>query len=326
MKPKIILVLLIFGFIFFHAHSQNPKSDFKIVGYYSLKSAMLNSYAFPFKQITHVNLWFLNPDTVGNFNYDLTSLKPFLKKAHRKKVKVFFSIGGGGEHPYYHNLLKPGNRFALVQSFLSLAVQNDIDGIDVDLEGNDIDENYEPFVCELAQALKANNKMMSSAIAVYYKDQLSDKALAQYDFVNIMSYDRTGPWQPDKPGQHSSYNDAQEDLEYFGKERNLPKEKMVLGVPFYGYGFGPDTSTLPMTMNYKTIVASFHGSENSDEWKMANGMIMYYNGIPTIRLKTALSMEKASGIMIWQVEGDAKGRKSLLREIYRSARQNKKKL
>jgi spore germination protein YaaH len=28
-----------------------------------------------------------------------------------------------------------------------------------------------------------------------------------------------------------------EDLDYFGNVRNIPKEKLVLGVPLYGYGF-----------------------------------------------------------------------------------------
>ena len=48
---------------------------------------------------------------------------------------------------------------------------------------------------------------------------------------------------------------------------------------------------------------------------MPEGKILYYNGIPTIKQKTALAKEKASGIMIWQVKGDAKGNLSLLKAI-----------
>jgi len=118
---------------------------------------------------------------------------------------------------------------------------------------------------ELARALKLQQKLITSAIAVYYKDQFSDEALAQYDFVNVMCYDRTGPWRPELPGQHSYYADAVEDLEYFGTERN----------------------------------------------------------IPTIKKKTELAMEKVSGIMIWQVGEDARGSKSLLKVIYRTACEKK---
>jgi GH18 family chitinase len=190
-----------------------------------------------------------------------------------------------------------------------------LDGIDVDLEGSDIDENYENFVVELAGALKSRRKMITAAIAIYYKDALSDKALAQYDFVNIMSYDRTGPWKPDKPGPHSTYANALEDLEYFGTVRNIPKEKMTLGIPFYGYGFGPELTSPAISMDYRQIITDFPEAEFLDEFNMPGGKILYYNGINTIKRKTTLAKEKASGIMIWQLQGDASGAHSLLQAI-----------
>jgi GH18 family chitinase len=134
-----------------------------------------------------------------------------------------------------------------------------------------------------------------------------------------MVYDYTGPWRPEKPGQHSPYANAVTDLNYFGTERKIPREKMNLGLPFYGYGFGPEITSQPISMNYNEIVSKFHGSEVVDEWKMANGMIMYYNGIPTIKQKIELAKEKASGIMIWQLQGDARNRKSLLKVINKTA-------
>ena len=48
---------------------------------------------------------------------------------------------------------------------------------------------------------------------------------------------------------------------------------------------------------------------------MPGGKILYYNGINTIKQKTALAKEKASGIMIWQLQGDASGAHSLLHAI-----------
>ncbi len=56
-----------------------------------------------------------------------------------------------------------------------------------------------------------------------------------------MSYDHTGPWRPEKPGPHAPYEEAQAALAYFGVDRKIPKDKLVLGVPFYGYGFGPES-------------------------------------------------------------------------------------
>ena len=318
MKLKVKLLLLAIIVLSFSVKGQpaNDKSKFKVVGYYSLQSAMTDTLSkAPFDKVTHINLWFLNPDTLGNFTQDFSSLQPFINAAHAKNVKVLASIGGGSPHPYYHELLMDDKRAMFVTNLISVVTKYNLDGIDVDLEGGDIDENYEKFVVDLASVLRSKNKMITAAIAVYYKDKLSDKALAQYDFVNVMSYDRTGSWRPEKPGPHSTYAHAVEDLEYFGVERKIPKDKMVLGVPFYGYGFGPELTSPAIGMNYGQIVAQFPGAELSDEYKMPDGKILYYNGIETIKQKTALAKEKASGIMIWQVKGDAPEKLSLLQAI-----------
>jgi GH18 family chitinase len=242
-----------------------------------------------------------------------------VKKAHKKGLKVLVSIGGGGAHPYYHRLLQDDKRGMIVQKLVDIVVEHNLDGLDNDLEHGDIDENYEPFVIELRAALDAHNKLLTAAVVVTSKPLFSDRALEQYDFVNIMSYDHTGPWRPDKPGQHASYEDAINDIEYFGVTRGIPAKEMMLGVPFYGYGFGPELTSKASGMNYGQIVEKYTGSEELDELPVENDQIMYYNGIPTIRKKTELAMEKAGGIMIWQLGGDARGSKSLLKAIYETA-------
>ncbi|MEQ8531786.1 MAG: glycosyl hydrolase family 18 protein [Imperialibacter sp.] len=299
----------------------SAQDEFRVVGYYSLNAAQTEEVKnVPFKQLTHVNLWFLNPDTEGNFVNDLPGLAPFVKAAHKSDVKVLFSIGGGSHQPQYQALLEAGQRSRFIESLVNQVTKYGLDGLDVDLESANIDENYEAFVTELGQALRAKNKLMTAAIAVYYKDQLTDKAIAQFDFVNVMSYDRTGPWRPEKPGPHALYEHAVDDLTYFGEDRLVPKGKMTLGVPFYGYGYGPELTSKAISMSYGKIVETFEGSELKDEWTMPDGKILYYNGIPTIKKKVALAKEKASGIMIWQIQGDAKGSKSLLRAINRAAK------
>jgi chitinase len=282
--------------------SQGEESKFRIVGYYSLKAAMTDDLkTIPFDKLTHINLYFLNPDSLGNFNQDLSSIVLFIEAAHSHNVKVIPSIAGGGPHAYYHNLLKKDKRKKLVNDLLQIVLTYNFDGIDVDLEGNDIDENYENLAIDLARKFHKYKKLVTSAIAVFYKDQLSDKALKKYDFVNVMSYDHTGPWTPEKPGPHSTYEQAVEDLDYFITDRKIPKSKVGLGVPFYGYGFGPTLTSPPSSLNYGQIVAEFAGAELADSVVMPGGAIMYYNGIGTIKRKTDLARENASGIMIWQL-------------------------
>jgi chitinase len=314
MFVKYFLLILLFPVLCLTAAARPPAGDFKIVGYYSLSEAMNKPQKRIIRQLTHINLWFLNPDSLGNFTRDLSALKPFVDAAHKKNVKVLFSIGGGSKQPQYHWLLKDDQRAVLVRNLVAEMLKYGLDGVDVDLEGGDIDENYEKFIVELSAALKPQGKLLTAAIAVYYKDQFTDLALSKFDFVNIMVYDRTGPWRPDKPGPHSLYEHAVEDLTYFGEERRISKERMVLGVPFYGHAFGKPGERAS-SMNFKEIVAEYPGSEQADEWKLSDGRTIYYNGIPTMKNKTRLAKEKASGIMIWQVLGDAPGKNSLLKAI-----------
>lgn len=299
-----------------HYENSEENSGFRIVGYYSLSEATkVAPSEVPFDQITHINLWFLNPDSLGNYGRDLSGLSDFVEEAHDQNVKVLFSIGGGGNYPHYEHLLTDQHRSSLITNLVDEVLEYNIDGVDVDLEGSAIGENYEPFVVQLGNELRKHDKTMTSAIAIYYKDQLTDRALDQYDFMNIMVYDRTGPWRPEEPGPHSTYQNAVDDLEYFKKDRNIPKDKIVLGVPFYGYAFSTISGNSPRSMNYDEITEKFSGSEWVDEWKMDDGYTLYYNGIPTIINKTVLAKKEASGIMIWQLLGDTENEKSLLKTI-----------
>ena len=293
--------------------SNNSQTDsrFKVIGYLPSQTDLLTAAnQVDFAKITHLYIAFINPDSLGNLT-KTENLKEVATLAHAKNVKIMASIGGGGAPKYYPSFLTGDKKTKLINDLVNLAVNANLDGIDVDLEGELIDANYENFVIDLAAALRQKNKLITAAIATVYKDQFTDKALAQFDFVNIMSYDRTGPWRPEKPGPHAPYSMAEEDLTYWLETRKIPKEKLTLGVPFYGYGFG---GTAPESMSYKNILRQFPDSINQDQMHLNGGMV-YYNGLPTIRKKTELAKEKVSGVMIWQLMQDSTGVKSLLGEI-----------
>ncbi|HUQ66064.1 MAG TPA: glycosyl hydrolase family 18 protein [Flavitalea sp.] len=300
-----------------------PKSN--IISYKSDKGFPIVAYAvcktvdqiagINFNGITHLNFAFANPDTSGNFVYN-ECLDSLVKVAHKNGVKILASIGGGSAPAYYSKLLQDGNRTKLIGKLTRMAIDYNLDGIDVDLEGERIDENYEKFVTGLATALKPANKLVTAAIATVYKDRLTDKALSQFDYVTIMTYDKTGPWRPEQPGHHSPYSMAVEDLDYWGNTRKLDRKKMFLGLPFYGYSFGPKGAS---SMSYKDIVSTFPKSEKKDELKMPDGSALYYNGIPTIQKKVKLAKKDAGGIMFWHIGGDATGDKSLVTVINNEA-------
>ncbi|MEO5581692.1 MAG: glycosyl hydrolase family 18 protein, partial [Saprospiraceae bacterium] len=114
------------------------QSSFKIVGYYSLASALKDPDTRSFKYLTHINLAFLNPDSSGNFSPDLSLIKSFVDKAHKRNIKVLFSIGGGSKQPQYLRLLQDEQRAGFIQNLVAEVLKYNLDGIDMDLEGGDI--------------------------------------------------------------------------------------------------------------------------------------------------------------------------------------------
>ena len=314
----IIGLLLISVFVSAQRKNNHERSAFKIVGYYFLNAAIRDtvhadsSYLF-LNKITHLNIAFINPDSSGNFNREL-AIDTLIKKAHDKKVKVLASIGGGGRHEYYKSLLQKGNRKTFINNLIFLINRYRLDGIDVDLEGSDIDSNYQEFVIELAHALKPLHKLLTGAIATTYKDQLPDAALQKFDFLSVMSYDQTGPWSPGRPGNHSPYQMAIEDLNYWHSQRSIPKEKLVLGLPFYGYGFGEKDSVV--SMSYKQIMA-LYPNQVADTLMMPGNVVMYFNSLSTIENKTRLALKEAGGVMIWQLLGDTNDQNSLLNAVFK---------
>lgn len=318
-----LLIMLILATV--NAFAQTPQDvkagkNFRVVGYlpaFGMRNT--GGLNYDFGRINYLNIAFVNPDSNANFTIS-PSLSQIVTAAHAKGTKVLISIGGGSAPAYYAKLLADSLRNTLISSLTKLSVDYNLDGIDVDLEGERIDTNYEAFVTGLAATLKPKGKLLTSAVATSYKSRYTDKALAVYDFINIMSYDKTGPWRPNDAGQHAPYEMAVADLDYWINTRGIAPQKLSLGLPFYGYGFGPGA---PTEIGFKGLVAQYPGAENADTFTVPDGGTIYYNGTATIKNKTTLALQKAGGVMIWQLLGDADGDKSLLNVINNTINSNK---
>jgi len=293
------------------------KGSFRVVGYVP-RGVDLSGAMPDFGKITHLNIAFLNPDSTGVFAVD-EGVRVLTGLAHAKGVSVLLSIGGGNPPGYLKTLVGGSHQAALIQALVALTEQYGCEGIDVDLEGDFITGDYESFVRNLATALRAKKKLITAAIASAYADRYTNTALAQFDFVNIMSYDKTGPWNPARPGPHAPYSMAVGDLTYWTGTRGLAVAKVGLGLPFYGYGFGTNA---PESMSYGDIVLQYPAAKDSDRLTVAGGGIVYYNGAATITAKTTLALQKAGGVMIWQLLQDATGNGSLLNAIDSTIRKN----
>ena len=285
------------------------RAQFRVVGYLPKYTSTFADHlnAFDFTKLTHLNVAFFNPDTAGNFpSSQGTGLSQIVTKAHLNNVKVLISIAGGSNQSQYAKLLLNSNRAAFINKLVALVSLYNVDGIDVDLEGDNIDTNYESFVTELADTLHPSGKLLTAALAYYTRAKISDNAMAAFDFVNLMAYDLAGK-------EHSPYSFSKLTVDYWRDTRGVAASKLTLGVPFYGYY---KMGTALTAMFYKDITAAYTGAENRDTIKRTDGYVVNYNGKPTIMNKTALAMARGGGVMIWQLlQDDTSSNKSLLKAI-----------
>lgn len=289
-----------------------PDNQFKVVGYLSGGFDQIDQLELD--KLTYLNLAFANPDQQGNlvFSGGKVDIKSVVKRGHDHGLKVFVSLAGGGrpDTTLWKSVLSPNNRADFINKILSFVEQNSLDGVDVDIEWNllpSIGNLYTPFVIELKTVLHQKGKGITTALgATGLHEAVSQESLEAYDFINVMVYDKTGMWRPEDIGQHSPYSYAEEAIKYWTEERNISPDRIVLGVPFYGYDFAPPARYI----SYSELI-----EENPANAYQDSVDLKYYNGIPTIVKKAALAKKKLGGVMIWEISYDTPGEMSLLRAI-----------
>jgi chitinase len=316
--PAIIIIVL--GCILFPG--ARVFAQFKVVGYVHPQiNVPPEAIKVSLNRLTHLNIAFINPDSAGNIKFP-AELDTMVVLAHEANVKVLASLGGGSHNPFIAGLLADSRRRIFTGRLVQFAIDHQLDGIDVDLENDAIDSNYAPFIIELGAALKLQGKLITAALATWNAEIIPTSALEKFDFINVMSYDQTGPWRPEKPGPHSTFKMAEADLSYWISRRGLPQQQLNLGLPFYGYCFN---TRYGESMSYADILTTFPGSELQDSVLADGGGVIHYNGPTTIRNKTLLALKKAGGVMIWQILQDAPGPGSLLFEVDRIVKGDAKK-
>jgi len=289
------------------------ENDFRVLGYLFISEEIGKEVdRINWNSYTDVNLAFVQPDQNGDFQTK-KEYEYLVEQAHSNGVRVFISIGGGEPPAYLEELMNAENRTHWIKQMVSLVKDYGFDGVDVDLENSLINENYGPFVSELHKSLKEADKLMTAALASWNGNKISDETIGLYDYINIMSYDKTGPWNLEITGQHSPYEMALDDIQYFHESRGVPTSKILLGLPFYGYGFGPG---VPSGLWYRQVLDAYPRAYEQDSIVSDEGGIIYYNSPGLIRKKAELAKDfNLAGVMIWHITADTNGSHSLLKAI-----------
>jgi len=332
--PHLAGALTVLATLFASSACTAPDPRPHVIGYMPTWKGLPSTVdAADLSKLTHINISFLNPDASGAFSSDdgplcmggatASDIHYLVERAHEAGVKVLVSLGGGvipscsGD---WEALLQPEPHQHLVDHLLQFAADYDLDGIDVDLEGvllTAIDRagNYTPFIHSLSAGLKPSGKLLTCATASYEGGMIPIDSIPCFDFVNIMSYDAIGPSWGEAGTEHSTYEQAEAHIDTW-QRRGLSRDKLVLGVPFYGYGFGGDYRA---NYSYGELLETFGPAATEGDLIGSTGAdsgYITYNGPETLRRKTRLALEHGSGVMIWEMSQDAPAPDNLLKVIH----------
>ena len=266
----------------------------------------------PYDQLTHINYAFLTPNRDGTFNpiNNGWKLKAIVQTAHARNVKVLISVGGWNWDEQFETMAAdPVSRAAFVQNLRAFVDEYQLDGADIDWEYPDAGESSENFL-KLIQELRAAlpDKLLTTAVVSSGDNALGihPDSLELFDYINVMAYDGR---------EHGTMEQFENGLAYWS-ERGVPKEKIVMGVPFYSHVKDSNADGVP----FSKLVSADPAAAQVDEFDYY-GITEIYNGIPTIQAKTRLAMQQASGIMFWALDHDAHGEFSLVNAIYQTVHQ-----
>ena len=291
--------------------AQNSPSEFQVIGYLYTED-LAEVERIQYDKVTQVNYSFVMPDAVGGVSApDETILRALIAKAHAHGVKVGVAVGGwndGDTSDFEAMAASPEHHNAFIANLVALTERYDADGIDIDWEypNKNSAGHFTVMMRDLSALLRAKGKSLTAAVIATDDEHgqfIHPEVFGHIDYLNIMAYD----WKyAENGGQaHSTYATAEESLDYWVK-KGCPKEKAILGVPFYG--------RMP-PVKYKDLIAANPQAAETD----IQGTV-HYNGLTTMIKKTELARRKGGGIMFWEISQDTHDATSLLGAIDKTVR------
>jgi chitinase len=266
-------LLVIFSLILFLISSA-VKSQNLVAGYYPdwLKTT-LPAQSIKFEHLTHIVHAFAWPQSSGGvsyyggmFNYNLA------EATHNAGKKILLALGGWGQSDGFAPMsADSAMRAKFIDNIVALIFDKNYDGIDLDWEfPTNITEgkNLTRLVKELREKFNQENPDWLITMAVssgsYSGQYFEYSELANYiDWFGMMGYDFHGSWTAHAGHnaplyQPSNCSDGCSDnsIVYLSVERQVPKQKLLLGLPFYGKEFTSNGLYQPILGNVTDILYS----------------------------------------------------------------------
>ena len=222
---------------------------------------VFKKYSSSFKTITPV--WFtLDPKQKdGLATKAATNDKTLIAYCKTNNIDLIPSISSFVYEDFSKILNDPTKLEAHTSAIVNYAVKNSYAGIDMDYENVEegMKDQYEAFMTDLSGRLKKENKKL--VITVLSKDFITENSTPTRrnqdwvflstlaDTIRIMVYDYTTPIKKSYAVTPIFW---MEDVARYA-ESKIPKEKISIGLPEYGYRYDQDGNKTPIT--YTDILA-----------------------------------------------------------------------
>ncbi|MGM7700476.1 glycoside hydrolase family 18 protein [Pseudalkalibacillus sp. Hm43] len=345
----------------------------KVVGYYGGWGAYSGYEAKDIKasKLTHLNYAFADVSdggkvVIGDPEVDPTNFQQLKQlKLDNPNLQTLISVGGWSYSENFSDAAAtPSAREKFAESAVSFIQKHGFDGVDIDWEypvnggapnnkhRPEDKENFTLLIKETRSQLDALEQktgeqyiltIAGTAGTSFLKNTEMDKLATHLDFVNLMTYDINGQWYQktghNAPLYTSSGNPpnkwSADDTVKVYAEAGVPKDKLVLGVPFYGRKYDAITPLnkglhQPFvvdggSLTYDTLEKSYINQNGYKRhldpetkvpylWNGTSSFISYEDP-ESIGFKTDYIHDNGlAGAMIWELSHDRKGK--LLEALY----------
>lgn len=270
----------------------------------------------PGKISTLSPVWFMVNADFKLEEVGLTNKGENVEKLKSWKIKVAPSIGSSLSSEKLGGLFKNIKRQeVLISEIASVAAELEVDGIDIDLENirqQDRDK-FTRFLSNLKKELSKNNIKMSVAVLAQTGVITWEQVLGQdleaigkiADEVRIMAYDEHAPGTDQGP--ISSFSYLKKVAAY--NLLKIPKEKIVIGIPTYGYIWTKDNTT---GFQYDEFQEFLAGKEYTKKRDKKSGELVFESDEFSGWLSDAIAMREKinllrtygfSRFVIWHLGG-----------------------
>jgi chitinase len=268
--------------------AERVEADFSVVGYlpwYRLKNWSANQ-AGPLTDLVYFGV---QPTTDGKMPpdpVDRATLETLRGLKRSIRCRLHLCVGGGDRSAGFPSLVESGrSRRDFVRRLRDLCLRGEFDGVDFDWEYPAGDKQLADYrrLIEDARRSLGDDRVITAAQSPW-----RDFGRGFYDVIDrihVMSYNHKHP--------HARFADSQADIERMLKF-GCPRDKLVLGMPFYGRNQRGRSRT------YAEIAKSKAFAAGAD---LIEGFA--FNSRRTVQQKTRYARdEQLAGVMVWEVGQD----------------------